>query len=127
YGQPLDDALRDMAGDRVQGRDLFSGCGEGEAPELAWTGEGLLEATIDSACGDPWFFGAGCDRGRPGFFGYYFIAVPEAGDYALTVSGVAGAPAPHRGLLAACSYIGSAVASFGGQTAQKPLQPGPHT
>src|SRR5690606_14298314 len=75
YGQSLDDALRDMAGDRVQGRDLSSGCGEGEAPELAWTGEGLLDATIDSACGDPWFFGAGFDRGRPGFFGYYFIEV----------------------------------------------------
>lgn len=127
YGESLDSALAAMSGARVDAVDRFAGCDE--APALAWTDAGTIDATIASACGDPWFFGAGFVEARVGFFGYYVVDVPEAGEYALTVGPAAGAPAPLRGSLGPCSFdlLGSAVLSLGGQTAKAQLQRGRHT
>ena len=129
YGQSLDAALAEMSEERVYAIDLFAGCGDGEAPELVWSSDTLLEATIDGACGDPWFFGGGFVDGRAGFFGLYTVEVPQAGDYELTVGAVAGGPAPLSGLLTACSFekLESAAASLRGQTGRARLQPGRHT
>lgn len=130
YEQSLDAALVEMSTDHVLGNDDWSGCGDGEAPELAWTSDDLIDTTIEATCGDPWFFGTGfVDDGRAGFYGYYYIDIPKAGQYELTVTSPPGTPPPLRGLLMACffSTAGSGVASFGGQTGQAQLQPGSHT
>lgn len=128
YGQSLDDALAEMRGELVRGIDLFDGCGDGEAPELAWTDDRSIDLTLDSACGDPWFYGAGFVDGHPGFYGRYTVEIPTAGHYELTV-GPADGPAPLSGLLTACSFdmIESAAGSFSGSTAQALLRPGRHS
>jgi hypothetical protein len=124
YGQSLDDALVEMNGESVYGIDKFPACDDGEVRELPWTGEGLIDAMIESSCGDPWFFGGGFVDGQAGFYGYYVIEVPEAGYYDLTVGG-----GPLLGLMTGCSFamLESAVGSFSGQTGRRLLQPGRHT
>lgn len=127
YGQALDSALAQMSAERVFAVDPFPGCDEG--PELSWADEGLLDTTLAGACGDPWFFGAGIVEGRMGFFGYYVVEVPRAGQYELTVGAATGAPAPLRGVLAGCSFelVGSQLVSLNGKTSSAPLQAGRHT
>lgn len=126
YGQSLDDALVEMSGgDKiVYGLLPFAGCGDGEAAELPWTGEGLIDTAIEMSCGDPWFAGGGTADGEPGFYGYYVIEVSEAGYYDLTVAGGA-----LVGIVAGCSFdlIQSAVGSFDGQTGHRLLQSGRHS
>lgn len=128
YGQSLDDALVEMSGQQVYAIDLFDGCGDGEARELDWTAEGLIETTLEGSCGDPWFVGTGFVDGREGFYGLYVVEVPEGGYYELTVGGVAGDSALVRAFLSACSFamIESQVPSFGGATGKGLLQPGRH-
>lgn len=129
FGQSLDDALVEMSRERVNGVDLFSGCGDGEAHELTWTDEGALDASIESSCGDPWFYGGGFSEGLAGFYGRYIVEVPEAGYYELTVGGVGDGPAPLRGLLTGCSFdtLDSQAASLNGQTDRWLLKPGRHS
>lgn len=130
YGQSLDDALAAMIGERVYAVDLFEGCGDGEAREIAWTSEDRIDTTIESSCGDPWFFGAGFVDGKAGFYDQHVIEVTEPGLYELTVTGVGGAPAPLRALLTACSFaigVESAVGSYGGQPGRRELKAGRHS
>lgn len=125
FNQSLDKALIEMS-EQVRGNDVFAGCEEGGAPELAWTGEGLLETTVDSSCGDSWFYGAGFVEGLAGFFGRYVIEVPEAGYYNLTIGG-SGGPAPLRGAILACSFSGDGIASRGGRTENGLLHAGKYS
>lgn len=127
YGQSLDDALEDMVGDSVLGQDVFPGCDD--ARELEWTEEGILEATIESVCGDPWFYGSGAVPGKAGFYGWHVVDVPETGYYKLSVGGIAGGPAPLLGGLSSCLWDlhPSAVASFGGETGKALLRAGRHS
>lgn len=124
YGQSLDDALREMSGGTVEGLLPFPGCAEGEAREIPWTSEGLLDAVIEGSCGDPWFAGGGFSDGKAGFRGYYIIEVPKPGYYDLTVTG-----GPLVGIVAGCSFalLQSAVGSKNGQTGRNLLEPGRHT
>lgn len=123
YGQSLDDALVEISGEPVYGLLGLPGCEDGEAREIPWTSEGLIDTSIESSCGDPWFAGGGFVDGRPGFYGYYIIEVPEAGFYELTVAGGA-----LVGLVAGCTFdlLQSAVGSFDGATGHKLLQSGRH-
>lgn len=129
YGHSLDSALADMSEEKLYANDLFPGCGDGEAPELIWLNDALLEMKVEGVCGDPWFFGAGFVEGRPGFLGLYIVEVPQAGYYELTVGPVVGGPAPLTGLLTACSFenLESAAASLRGQTDRSLLMTGRHT
>lgn len=127
YGQSLDDALDEMSGEQVYAIDDFAGCDD--APELAWSADGLLDAELTGACGDRWFFGPGFVEGRMGFLGFYVIEVAEAGDYELTVGPAADGLQPFRGVLTACSFdlLGSQALSLAGRTGRGTLQPGRHT
>ena len=124
YGQALDEALEEMNGKRVYAVDQFPACGAGEAGEISWASDGLLDTVIKSACGDPWFYGGGAVDGRPGFYGSYVVEIPEAGYYDLTVAGGAS-----LGIMTGCSFdlLESAVGSFAGDTGHALLQSGRHT
>jgi len=124
YEQSLDEALKQMNGTRVYGVDQFPACGDGEALEIPWTSDGLIDTVIVSACGDPWFYGGGVVTGQAGFYGSYTIEILEDGYYDLTVSG-----GSLLGLVTGCSFatVQSAVGSFGGKTGQGLLQSGRHT
>jgi hypothetical protein len=128
FGQSLDAALVEMSDDRVYGIDLFRGCGDVDASEVAWSSVGLIDAVIESACGDPWFHGGGFVDGQASFFGYYLLEVSVEGYYELTVSGVAGGSAPLLGQVTGCSFamLESAVGSFDGRTGQGLLRRGWH-
>lgn len=126
YRLGFDATLEQIGAERLNAVDRFPGCDDGI--DLSWTGEGLLEATIHAACGDPWFFGAGLVAGRVGFFGYYVVDVPQPGEYALTVGPAADAPAPLRGFLSGCSFdlLDSQALSLSGETDSGPLKSGKH-
>ena len=64
----------------------------------------MLETTIDSACGDPWFYGAGFVPGRPAFIGRYLVDIPTPGFYKLTLTSAPGGPAPLTGGMVGCTH-----------------------
>jgi hypothetical protein len=129
YGQTLDAALIEMSGVPLRAIDTFVGCDDGEAPALAWADDALLDVTIESACGDPLFYGGGFTDGQAGFYGRYLVEVPRAGYYDLKVDAAPGGPMPLRGLLTGCSFemIASAAISRRGASDRALLQPGRHS
>jgi len=118
-----------MSSERVDGQDLLAGCDAGEAREILWTGAGTIDTTIESTCGDPWFYGAGFVAGQAGFYGWYVVEVSTAGYYDLTVGGVPGGRPPRYAAVISCpsdAPSSSGMASRGGATETGLLEPGRH-
>lgn len=127
-GVSLDDALTAMDGASVYAVDEVEGCDE-DAPVLAWTEPGVIDATIEAVCGDPWFYGGGFSIGDAGFYGHHVVEVAEAGMYELTVGGVGAGPVPLRAGVVGCSFDvqGTGVLSIDGHAGTGSLGVGRHT
>ncbi|WAS93794.1 hypothetical protein [Nannocystis punicea] len=106
YGLPLDDALAEMT-EGVQAVEQPDGCAEGEASELLWDRDGLIDTTLELTCGDPslYFFGTYDDTRPDGhqMHARFVVQIAEPGYYDLTVRGTADQPGSVHGSLRRCA------------------------